>query len=295
MSEMINVSTIKLFGRTIFLTHNTDVFTNDSSQHNSTKLDDQIDISQDKSPKKPDITVPCPRCKSTDTKFRYYNNLKAKQPRHFCKNCQRYWTSGGTARKMLVGAGRRKNKFTNFPLDVLHYSQMSNVLTFGSNSSDKNLNVGSYDETFDKSYQSFSEQCPWNPAMCYPNKAHYGGLLQPLWNVQSVQTQSCGLSKPTDGDMMIHPNSEHEKLRLKSNNKEGNDTNEELVPTLLRFDDPNDVVMSSIWSTIGIENATGIFKGFGSNDKNHLVEASSSVLKVNPAVLPRSIVFHVMI
>ncbi|CAL5188776.1 unnamed protein product [Lathyrus oleraceus] len=310
MSEMINVSTIKLFGRTIFLTHNTDVFTNDSSQQNSTKLDDQIDMSQDKSPNKPDITVPCPRCKSMDTKFRYYNNFKAKQPRHFCRNCQRYWTSGGTARKMLVGAGRRKNKFTNFPLDVLHYSQMSNVLTFGSNSSDisstspdKNLNVGSYDETFDNSYQSFPPQFSWKPAMCYPNKSYYGGFSQPLLNVQSVPTQSCGPSKPTlgkhsrDGDMIIYSNSEKEKLRLNRNNKESNDTNKELVPQFLRFIDPNDVAMSSICSTIGIENGREIFKGFGSyyDDKNRVVEASSSVLKINPAALPRSIVFHVMI
>ncbi|CAI8587928.1 unnamed protein product [Vicia faba] len=294
MSEKINVSTIKLFGRTIFITHNTDVLTNDSTQQNSTKLDDQSDMSQDKSPMKPDMIVPCPRCKSMETKFRYYNNFKVKQPRHFCKNCQRYWTSGGTARKMLVGAGRRKNKFTNFPLDVLHYSQMSNV---SSTSPDKNLNVGSYEETFDKSYQSLPPQFSWNPAICYPNKAYYGGFLQPF-----VPTQSCGPSQPTlrkhsrDGDVIIYSNSEKEKLGLKRN-KERHDSNEELVPKLLRVDYPNDVVMSSIWSTIGIENGRGIFKGFGSNcdDKNHIVEASSSVLKVNPAVLPSSIVFHVMI
>ncbi|XP_058772474.1 cyclic dof factor 1-like [Vicia villosa] len=218
MSEMINVSTIKLFGTTIFLTHNTHVLTNDSSQQNSTKPDDQVDMSEDKSPNKPDMTVPCPRCNSKDTKFRYYNNFKAKQPRHFCKNCQRYWTSGGTARKMLVGAGRRKNKFTNFPLNVLHYSQMSNVLPFGSNSSDINST----------------------------SPAYYGGFLQPF-----VLTQSCGPSKPTlgkhsrDGDMIIYSNSEKENLGLKRNNIERHDSNDELVPKLLRVDDPNDVVMSS--------------------------------------------------
>ncbi|CAL5188775.1 unnamed protein product [Lathyrus oleraceus] len=337
MSHMINDSaTIKLFGTTIFLTHNIYVSTNDSSsspphedfsdhslhssvsssssldevsqqsiqdlntpsaeteasQQNFTKLDEQSDVSQDKSPKKPDIIVPCPRCKSMDTKFCYYNNYNVKQPRHFCKNCQRYWTSGGTARKMLVGAGRRKNKVTsNFSFKVSHYPQMSTVLTFGSNSSDisstlpnKKLKVGS--------------QFPWNPAMCYPvslpNIAYLGGVLQPLWNVQSVPTQSCGPSKPTlgkhsrDGDMINHSNSEKEKLGLESNNKEV------LIPTLLRFDDPNDVAKSSIWSTLGIKNGGEIFKGFGSNcdKKNHAVDASSSVLKANPAALSRSIVFH---
>jgi hypothetical protein len=39
--------------------------------------------------KKPDKLEPCPRCDSYDTKFCYYNNYNIKQPRHFCKNCQR--------------------------------------------------------------------------------------------------------------------------------------------------------------------------------------------------------------
>eukprot|EP00252_Welwitschia_mirabilis_P014133 TRINITY_DN31174_c0_g1_i1.p1 TRINITY_DN31174_c0_g1~~TRINITY_DN31174_c0_g1_i1.p1 ORF type:complete len:544 (-),score=98.83 TRINITY_DN31174_c0_g1_i1:208-1839(-) len=65
---------------------------------------------QDKAPKKPDKLLPCPRCDSMDTKFCYYNNYNVNQPRHFCKNCQRYWTAGGTMRNVPVGAGRRKNK-----------------------------------------------------------------------------------------------------------------------------------------------------------------------------------------
>uniref|UniRef100_A0A0D6QWS2 Dof-type domain-containing protein n=1 Tax=Araucaria cunninghamii TaxID=56994 RepID=A0A0D6QWS2_ARACU len=62
--------------------------------------------------KKPDKLLPCPRCESMDTKFCYYNNYNVNQPRHFCKNCQRYWTAGGTLRNVPVGAGRRKNKHT---------------------------------------------------------------------------------------------------------------------------------------------------------------------------------------
>lgn len=65
--------------------------------------------SQEKT-KKPDKILPCPRCNSMDTKFCYYNNYNVNQPRHFCKNCQRYWTAGGTMRNVPVGAGRRKNK-----------------------------------------------------------------------------------------------------------------------------------------------------------------------------------------
>ncbi|KAL2492977.1 Cyclic dof factor 3 [Abeliophyllum distichum] len=66
--------------------------------------------SQQKTLKKPDKLLPCPRCNSMDTKFCYYNNYNVNQPRHFCKSCQRYWTDGGTMRNVPIGAGRRKNK-----------------------------------------------------------------------------------------------------------------------------------------------------------------------------------------
>ncbi|KAK7396117.1 hypothetical protein VNO78_16897 [Psophocarpus tetragonolobus] len=65
---------------------------------------------QDKVLKKPDKILQCPRCNSLDTKFCYFNNYNVNQPRHFCKNCQRYWTAGGTMRNVPIGAGRRKNK-----------------------------------------------------------------------------------------------------------------------------------------------------------------------------------------
>ncbi|RDX69807.1 Cyclic dof factor 2, partial [Mucuna pruriens] len=76
--------------------------------------------SQDKNLKKPDKILPCPRCNSMDTKFCYYNNYNVNQPRHFCKNCQRYWTAGGTMRNVPVGAGRRKNKNS-----ASHYRQIT--------------------------------------------------------------------------------------------------------------------------------------------------------------------------
>ncbi|KAJ4916570.1 Dof-type zinc finger DNA-binding family protein [Raphanus sativus] len=64
--------------------------------------------------KEPDKILPCPRCNRADTKFCYYNNYNASQPRHFCRNCQRYWTSGGsmrmTMRTVPVGSGHHKNK-----------------------------------------------------------------------------------------------------------------------------------------------------------------------------------------
>ena len=52
----------------------------------------------------------CPRCNSLNTKFCYYNNYNLSQPRHFCKNCRRYWTKGGVLRNVPVGGGCRKAK-----------------------------------------------------------------------------------------------------------------------------------------------------------------------------------------
>ncbi|XP_022740243.1 LOW QUALITY PROTEIN: cyclic dof factor 2-like [Durio zibethinus] len=116
--------------------------------------EDQSETSnpQEKTLKKPDKILPCPRCNSMDTKFCYYNNYNVNQPRHFCKNCQRYWTAGGTMRNVPVGAGRRKNKNssshyhhitvseamqnvrTDIPNGVHHPALKANgtVLTFGS-------------------------------------------------------------------------------------------------------------------------------------------------------------------
>ncbi|OMO88769.1 Zinc finger, Dof-type [Corchorus olitorius] len=80
---------------------------------NSKPKDEQAETNsadQEKVLKKPDKVLPCPRCNSLDTKFCYFNNYNVNQPRHFCKNCQRYWTAGGTMRNVPIGAGRRKNK-----------------------------------------------------------------------------------------------------------------------------------------------------------------------------------------
>ncbi|XP_031281776.1 cyclic dof factor 1-like [Pistacia vera] len=84
----------------------------ETSSLKSSKNEEQSETStsQGKPLRKPDKILPCPRCNSMDTKFCYYNNYNVNQPRHFCKNCQRYWTAGGTMRNVPVGAGRRKNK-----------------------------------------------------------------------------------------------------------------------------------------------------------------------------------------
>ena len=77
--------------------------------------------SGDNRPKLPRPTgiQPCPRCGSQETKFCYYNNYNIKQPRYYCRTCQRYWTAGGALRDVPVGAGRRKMKGTKSQDDTL--------------------------------------------------------------------------------------------------------------------------------------------------------------------------------
>ena len=75
---------------------------------NKSEVNDEDD--QTLANKRPDKIIPCPRCKSMDTKFCYFNNYNVNQPRHFCKGCQRYWTAGGALRNVPIGAGRRKTK-----------------------------------------------------------------------------------------------------------------------------------------------------------------------------------------
>jgi hypothetical protein len=79
--------------------------------------DGKSEKASERAPPKPSKPVACPRCHSSETKFCYFNNYNVNQPRHFCKNCRRYWTAGGTMRNIPVGAGRRKSKhFTTFQL-----------------------------------------------------------------------------------------------------------------------------------------------------------------------------------
>ncbi|XP_061372636.1 cyclic dof factor 4-like [Gastrolobium bilobum] len=89
---------IKLFGTRITL-------------HGRQRNEDKKSSEEGTEEKRPaDKTIQCPRCKSMETKFCYFNNYNVNQPRHFCKGCLRYWTAGGALRNVPVGAGRRKAK-----------------------------------------------------------------------------------------------------------------------------------------------------------------------------------------
>nr|GLL28915.1 dof zinc finger protein DOF1.5-like [Ipomoea trifida]GMD09122.1 dof zinc finger protein DOF1.5-like [Ipomoea batatas] len=100
-----NAQGIKLFGATIITVQEK----KSEDEKSEVKGDDDHGSTADNQ-KRPDKVIPCPRCKSMETKFCYFNNYNVNQPRHFCKGCQRYWTAGGALRNVPVGAGRRKNK-----------------------------------------------------------------------------------------------------------------------------------------------------------------------------------------
>nr|GMD56953.1 cyclic dof factor 1-like [Ipomoea batatas] len=91
----------------------------------TTEEEGKMSNGKDKTLKKPDKIIPCPRCDSMETKFCYFNNYNVNQPRHFCKKCQRYWTSGGMTRNLPVGAGRRKSKNS-----AAHYHHLNAVKSF---------------------------------------------------------------------------------------------------------------------------------------------------------------------
>ncbi|XP_039042306.1 cyclic dof factor 1-like [Hibiscus syriacus] len=215
---------------------------------------------EEKTLKKPDKILPCPRCNSKETKFCYYNNYNVNQPRHFCKNCQRYWTAGGAMRNVPVGAGRRKTKSSSSSAAAaaLHYhhhvtiseailgAQASAVLTFG-NSSHLPPPAALYRPGF--------------PATFY----------------------SPALGK----------HSRDEEDSIEPENGASN-------PKALRIDDTNVTAKSSMVAALMIKtkntmNSGGIIDGFrsktGDDDRNYRLR-TFSVLQANPAALFRSLDFH---
>ncbi|CAL9126034.1 unnamed protein product, partial [Musa textilis] len=139
---------------------------------------------KEKAARKPEKILPCPRCRSPDTKFCYYNNYNANQPRHFCRNCQRYWTAGGAMRNVPVGAGRRKTRSTSHDRHV--------VLRFGSDAAGNNGDEQSSKESDGTS--SF-------PVAFYPVVAQWSCTVPPgAWStprLSPVASSSPESSSPT--------------------------------------------------------------------------------------------------
>ncbi|XP_020571645.1 cyclic dof factor 1-like [Phalaenopsis equestris] len=255
----------------------------------------------DKTLKKPDKILPCPRCRSMDTKFCYFNNYNVNQPRHFCKNCQRYWTDGGSMRNVPVGAGRRKSKSSTashhyhyhhitIPDDVQPINHSSplklngTVLSFGSmnsNGEDKLCRsmvttLNSNDEgnkALNSNFQAFPHlngnhwSNPWSHTPFYPETPFL-----------AMQLRCSGLNSSVLG----------------KRSREGNTLNHGKSG----MEDKSD---KCLWIPIeGHEKAAKrsvlVKMGFEKDEANGVVKKrsaeASQVLCANPAALSRSLSFH---
>lgn len=168
--------------------------------------------------------LPCPRCESRETKFCYYNNYSTTQPRHFCRNCKRYWTAGGTLRSVPVGGGLRKNKTSKLSkhgVDLLsastdgsHSSGNRSSLVLGSPSSSADGAVDESNAKFDSAIVPYRPTFEFETATgdCYPfgsppfdctnvrNFAYRNdGLLAENINLQHARDANYGLPRPQFG------------------------------------------------------------------------------------------------
>ncbi|KAK9669225.1 hypothetical protein RND81_13G117100 [Saponaria officinalis] len=249
----------------------------------------------DKQLKKPDKILPCPRCNSLDTKFCYYNNYNVNQPRHFCRNCQRYWTAGGHMRNVPVGAGRRKNK--TFAPRYCHVmvsealqadvgiKNNGTVLSFGSDypicdsrvvengddrSSGSTVTAGSMEDQSKQQFHGFNNQMQqqmqcfqwpymWTPAFPMPIYPH------PYWNGHRVPTQINSVSNPNSPTLGKHtrdgeiksPSHNNKISRTTKTTATSTSPSTVLIPKTLRIDDPDEAAKSSIWTTLGIKKDKG--------------------------------------
>ncbi|CAI9785246.1 unnamed protein product [Fraxinus pennsylvanica] len=238
-------------------------------------------VSQEKTPKKPDKILPCPRCKSMDTKFCYFNNYNVNQPRHFCKMCQRYWTSGGTMRNVPVGSGRCKNKNAS----ASNYSNMivqdtpqaaqaiaitgmyfpclkpnGTVLMFGAESPLCESMASALD------IAERSQNCVRNGFYGQENRnpVHHGrreigkdhssrssgipGTFDP-----TMPNWGCTVLNSWNVPFLSHPSSSDNSF-LSTNPAPPTLERCAWIPKTLRFDDLNVAAKISLWSSLGIKN-----------------------------------------
>ncbi|KAL3840575.1 hypothetical protein ACJIZ3_025166 [Penstemon smallii] len=243
---------------------------------------DQSSVSQEKTLKKPDKILPCPRCNSMDTKFCYYNNYNVNQPRHFCKKCQRYWTAGGTMRNVPVGSGRRKNNKDIISIPNYHQIMVSDAINGIHSSSNPNgfLMFDSENSNSPKKPPSFGHL--GFPITFYSTPPYWNGP----WAVPTAPSTS-----PITSTLGKHS---REGITIRSSKSEKENISSVLIPKTVRIDDPSEGAKCSIWSTFGIKNEKSLFKAFVSKgDRNSSnVDYATMVMQANPAALSRSLNFH---
>ncbi|XP_039126257.1 cyclic dof factor 1-like [Dioscorea cayenensis subsp. rotundata] len=158
---------IKLFGRTIPLPSSCGVNNKDLSSKEDNYKSPNSNSKSGIAMKKPDKILACPRCTSSDTKFCYFNNYNVNQPRHFCRQCQRYWTAGGAIRNVPVGAGRRQRKDKNSASQNKHCHELKfngTVLSFGAaDTLTDTWSSFTYSSILGKHTRDGEEKCLWIP------------------------------------------------------------------------------------------------------------------------------------
>ncbi|XP_074315783.1 cyclic dof factor 1-like [Silene latifolia] len=286
-------------------------------ESNDTKNPDQKQL------KKPDKLLPCPRCKSMDTKFCYYNNYNINQPRHFCKSCYRYWTAGGTMRNVPVGAGRRKNKSSASRLshlivsealesarfDGLNHSGLSpngTVLTFGpdnpfwepmgsvvdmgqkkvlNNQDDRSMAGAHKAKQYKDGFDRFQWPYMWNhPGV---NVLSSTPFLQ-LFKVPIFQHPYWNHpGAPIPFNLPTLGKHTRDGQMVTTNDNSTTTTSTVLMPKTLRIDNPDEAAKSSIWSTLGIkkDKSESLSKGFFNNFQSKVVDGKDRDLEVSRAFI----------
>ncbi|PAN49160.1 hypothetical protein PAHAL_9G430300 [Panicum hallii] len=79
----------------------------------------------------PESGLVCPRCRSAETKFCYYNNYSLSQPRYFCRACRRYWTHGGALRDLPFSSSVRRRRRNKPPSNKHESSEVSSCCASG--------------------------------------------------------------------------------------------------------------------------------------------------------------------
>ncbi|CAA6664523.1 unnamed protein product [Spirodela intermedia] len=238
--------------------------------------------------KKPEKILPCPRCSSMATKFCYYNNYNVNQPRHFCKNCQRYWTAGGSMRNHSAAAAAATSQPTvlrfgsDDPLcDSIRHAPAAPSSPHSSGSSVAASNLT--EDAGGATCRSRSSGAPTAAPTTLPRRhGRPPGALPPPFQCTPQRRSGVGaapaLGKHSREDGHGHPKEEsseqihRESCRL-------------WIPKTLRIHNPEEAAKSSIWAMAG-----GVFKPFEHPKMG--IRSSASLFHANPAALSRSLNFQ---
>ncbi|PKA66650.1 Cyclic dof factor 3 [Apostasia shenzhenica] len=264
--------------------------------------------------KKPDRILPCPRCNSMETKFCYFNNYNVNQPRHFCKNCQRYWTAGGSMRNVPVGAGRRKSKSSalnhhyrhinlpnatvlNFGSDPPLSESVASVLNLAEKATKNRTRNGTHPAENGEEQSSRSSMVTGSNSSEEANEEarsnsqgfhNFNGIPWPYsW---SHPLPFCSSSFPVPfyplaaywGIPCLSPPPSSSPTLGKHSREEKSFW----VPKTLRIDSPEKAAKCSLWAALGFKNDKAEFLS------NSELKAHSQVLQANPAALSRSLNFQ---